>query len=157
MIVKFEFNQDIETVYQTLINTEFLIERALELGNHAADAKADSDGDQVIINMNRTRMIKVPSILSALIKDEQTAISEEVWSRVGENYVCKSKADIDGAPLEVVGTVTLSPNGAGCLYEAEVDVKAKVMIGRGSLKKYASKTISKELELECEFTARHLV
>lgn len=156
MIVKFEFDQDVETVYQTMTDTEFLIQRALKLGNHLADAKADSDGDNVVIKLNRTRMIKVPSILSALISDEQTATSKEVWSRVGDKYICESKADIDGAPLELAGKITLSPNGSGCLYVAEVDVKAKVMIGRGTLKKYASKTVAKELELECEFTAKHL-
>ncbi len=156
MIIEFEFDHDIETVYKTITDTDFLVDRALSLGNESADAEAQDANGELTINLNRTRKIKVPAVLGALLKDKQTAISTEVWRADGDGYICDSKADIDGAPIKINGVMKLTPTDIGCRFHADVDVKARVLIGGGTIKKYASKTVAKELELECEYTAKHL-
>lgn len=156
MIVEYTFDHDVETVYATLTNPAFLIDRALSLGNEKADANLQESGSNRIIELERTRQIKVPAILNALLKQTQTATSKELWRKDGEGYVAESTADIDGAPISLNGTIRLSPSGTSCHFKADVTVKARVLIAKRTLKKYASKTVAKELELECEYTAKYL-
>jgi len=46
--------------------------------------------------------------------------------------------------------MSLIPSPAGCIFTANFKTNAKIMFGKGKLQQYAGKTITKELELQCD-------
>jgi len=156
MQVTHEFHHDTALVFNTLTDPDFLKQRALALGS--LEANCDSHGKQAgrQLTLVRQREINVPSVLSAFLKKVQTATTNEQWQQQDEQYSCNNTTEIDGAPLSIKGNVSLIPNGSGCTFIATFETKAKIMLGKKKLQKYADKTIAKELELECEYTAKYL-
>lgn len=156
MQVSHTFPQDIHTVYQTLTDPEFLKQRAIALGSVNASCESDANDHDCKLTLVRERKINVPGVLSAFVKSVQIATTEEHWSLNGDQYECSNTTEIDGAPLSIIGTMALTPNASGCTFSANFETKAHIMFGKKNLQQYAAKTIAKELELECEYTAKHL-
>jgi len=156
MQVKYEFNHDISAVYQTLTNPDFLATRALKLGSLEASGSAKQVENNQQVTLTRKRKIKVPSVLKAFLKSIQTAVTNETWVADGSGYRCENSTDIQGAPLDIAGDIALTPSASGCTFIANFKPDAKIMFGARKLEKYAAKTIAKEIELECEYTAKHL-
>ena len=156
MQVTHEFNHDINLVFKTLTDPAFLKQRALALGS--LDANCDSKSAQTTchVKLVRQRKINVPSVLSAFLKKIQTATTNEQWQQNAEQFNCENSTEIEGAPLSIKGTMSLVPSSSGCVFTANFETKAKIMFGKKKLQQYAGKTIAKELELECQYTQRHL-
>jgi len=156
MLVNFKFNHDIDLVYKTLTDPQFLIDRALKLGSLDAQSEFKHVESKLQISLIRRRKINVPRVLRAVLKSIQTAKTEETWSRSGDNYMCQNATDIDGAPLTIKGNISLTPSTTGCTFSADFEPDAKVPFIGKKLEKYAGKTIAKEIELECEYTVAYL-
>ena len=156
MQVTHQFNHDADLVFKTLTDPTFLKQRALALGS--LDANCDSNGPSpdCQIELVRQREINVPAVLSAFVKKLQTATTNEQWKQQGEQFSCATATEIEGAPLSIKGTVNLAPKASGCTYTANFETRAKIMFGKKTLQQYAGKTIKKELELECGYTAKYL-
>lgn len=156
MIVTFEFKHDVETVYKTITNPLFLKDRALSLGSVEAQSDAVQEKSNNKVTLTRKRKINVPAVLKSMLKTIQTAQTDELWSQDGDNYSCQNSTIIDGAPLEISGQISLTPSVNGCTFQADFEPDAKVRFFAKKLEKYAGKTIAKEIELECEYTANYL-
>lgn len=131
-------------------------QRALALGS--LDANCDSRGalPDYQVKLVRKREINVPMVLSAFLKKIQTATTHEQWMQVNTRFNCENSTEIDGAPLRIIGKVSLIQSESGYTFVAGFETKAKIMFGKKKLRQYAAKTISREIELECEYTAKHL-
>lgn len=156
MIVNHHFDHDIESVYKTLTDPQFLQQRALSLGNMEAESQSRQVEGQQQVTLRRRRRVKVPFILRKMLKTIQTADTKELWCQAGGDYRCANTTDIDGAPLSISGSITLSPSASGCDFSAEFQTEAKVALFKKKLQQYAGKTVAREIELECEYTDRHL-
>ena len=156
MIVNFEFKHDIEQVYKTITNPKFLEARAMELGSLEANSESQEIESNNQVTLIRKRKINVPSVLKAILKSVQTARTNELWSQNGDQYSCQNSTDIDGAPLKISGHIQLLPSVDGCTFKAEFETDANIPFIGKKLEKYAAKTVAKEIELECEYTAKYL-
>lgn len=171
MIIDYDFDHDIDTVYQTITDIDFLLERALELGSDSAEAEIETDGDQTTIILSRSRQIKVPKLIRGLINKQQNAKNTEVWrAKDGGGYISDSRADVDGIPINIAGIVTLSSikrstkrstkcsvkSATACHYKADINVSVRTRIAANTIKKYATKLIAKEIALECHYVAKYL-
>jgi len=156
MQVIHEFHHDSNLVYKTLTDAEFLQQRALALGSLEASCDSSGTPADCQVKLIRQREIKVPAVLSAFLKNVQTASTNEHWKQQGDKYSCENSTEIDGAPLSIKGNVSLVPSESGCTFTANFQTKAKIMFGKKKLQQYAGKTIAKELELECQYTEKHL-
>lgn len=155
MQVTYEFQYDINLVFKTLTDSEFLKQRALALGS--LDAMCESRGvtPDCHVKLVRERQIKVPAVLSAFLKKIQTATTNEQWAQQERQFSCENSTAIEGAPLSIKGNVSLVPSELGCTFIANFETKAKIMFGKKNLQQYAARTIARELQLECEYTARY--
>lgn len=156
MQVKHKFSQDIQTVFSTLTDSNFLQQRAIALGSISATCDSKPSDSECTVTLVRERKINIPAVLSAFLKEIQVATTQEHWEQSGNDYQCTNNTEIDGAPLSIKGTMALSPDESGCLFTADFETKARIMFGKKKLQQYAAKTIAKELELECEYTAKYL-
>lgn len=156
MVVNFEFSQDVDKVYKTITNPEFLKERALQLGSMSAESEAQQIEANNQVTLVRERKIKVPFVFRRMLKSIQIARTKELWCRDGRGYSCQNSTEIEGAPLTIAGQITLSPSDNGCSFQANFEADAKIALIGKTLKKYAGKTVAKEIELECEYTADYL-
>lgn len=156
MQVNYEFSHEIDLVFKALTDPGFLKQRALSLGSLEANCSAKGAAPNCQLELIRKREINIPAVLSAFLKKVQTAVTNEHWSQQGDQYICTNSTEIDGAPLSISGKMTLSPTATGCLLSANFETKAKIMFGKKKLQEYAGKTIAKEIELECEYTAKQL-
>lgn len=156
MQVTREFHHPIVQVFKTLTDAIFLKQRALALGSLEANCSVSGSESNYQVELVRQREIKVPAALSAFLKKPQIATTIEQWQHQDEQYSCQNTADIDGAPLSIKGSVRLVPNDSGCIFTAEFESKAKIMFGKKTLQQYAGETILKELQLECQYTEKHL-
>ncbi len=156
MIVNHHFDHDIELVYNTLTDPQFLQQRALELGSMEAESQSQQVEGNQQVTLLRRRKVKVPFVLRKMLKTIQTANTSELWRQLDGGYRCENNTDVDGAPLAIKGNIALSSSASGCDFRAEFETEAKVALFKKKLQKYAGKTVAKEIELECEYTARHL-
>jgi hypothetical protein len=156
MRVTHEYRHPIEQVFKTLTDATFLKQRALALGGQEANCAVSGAMPNYRIELVRQRQINIPAVLSAFLKKIQTATTAELWPQNSEKYSCQNTTDIDGAPLTIKGSVSLVPNDSGCIFTAEFESKAKIMFGKKTLQQYAGETILKELQLECQYTEKHL-
>jgi len=156
MRVTHEFKHDINLVFKTLTDPSFLKQRALALGSLSASCDSNGTPSDRQVTLIRQREIKVPAVLSAFLKKVQTATTNEQWKQNDNQFNCDNSTEIEGAPLSIQGTVNLVPSSTGCQFSANFITKAKIMFGKRKLQQYANKTIVKELELECQYTQKHL-
>lgn len=156
MIVNFEFSHDIDLVYKTITDPQFLKARALQLGSMAAESESQQIEANKAVTLVRRRKIKVPFVLRRMLNSIQIARTKELWCRNGEGYSCQNSTEIEGAPLTIAGQITLSPSDNGCSFQADFEPSAKIALIGKKLEKYAGKTVAKEIELECEHTAKYL-
>ncbi len=156
MQITHEFKHDIDLVFSTLTDPDFLKQRALSLGSVEVSCDLSGSLPEFQIKLVRQREITIPAVLSAFLKKVQTATTQEHWQQSAKQYRCENATEIDGAPLSITGTMQLIPSASGCTYIANFDTHAKIMFGKKNLQKYAAKTIAKEIELECNYTSKYL-
>ncbi len=156
MQITHEFEHEINLVFKTLTDPSFLKQRALALGSSSASCNSSGAPSDCQITLVRQREIKVPAVLSAFLKKVQTATTNERWKQNDSQFNCDNSTEIDGAPLSIRGTMSLVPNSKGCQFSANFNTQAKIMFGKKKLQQYADETIAKELELECQYTQKHL-
>lgn len=150
-------NHSAESVFDLLCDPDFLVERSMAIGELSADAEVAEDEDGVIyISMRREVTRELPSFLAKLFNPKQVLSVEEKWYQDGDDFIGHSEYDVEGQPVKVKTDMRISPNGSGCLYSVNFNVKADIPLVRGKVEKFIKSNCVEGAEQELKFTETKL-
>jgi len=132
MTIEYKFKSSIATVFDRLTDADYLVDRALELGELSADCTVEDDNDGVVITMTREVQQQLPSFLARLFDARQTVELTERWKGKGNTRHGSYSLRIVGQPVTVEADIRLkSDPGGGCSYAITHKAKAQIpLIGR---------------------------
>lgn len=156
MSVQFTFEQDVDTVFDTVTQTAFLIQRSIEQGEPEPTCHIEQHSDGIVINLRRTVTRELPAFLSKIFDSTQTINMTETWKKDGQGWSGQSIADIEGQPVEVNAKFSLMPSAEGAVYSITHTAKAKVPLVGGKIEKYILSNVDDEVIKELEYVQQML-
>jgi hypothetical protein len=137
MSMHFEFDHDVQSVFDLLTDPDFLVDRCLELGELEASCEVDTKGDATVISLSRTLERDLPRVLAKVFDPVQTIHMTETWKPDGDGgFTGDYTFDVQGQPVSVSATFELYPTEDGCCYSIEHRAKAKVPLLGGQIEKF---------------------
>jgi hypothetical protein len=134
--VSFEFDQDVPTVYQTLTEPQFLVDRCLALGELSAECDVEDDGDSTTVTLVREVSRDLPRVLAKLFDALQVTDMTEHWQATADGWQGEWTLDVRGQPVTVSASFELVPLANGCRYTVSHRAKAKIPLVGKQVEKY---------------------
>ena len=150
------YEQDVDTVYRFVTDPEVIKKRSESMGEKNIRIKVDEAGGTKTITSTREIDSDLPGFAKKLFSSTNTIIERREWRDAGDKKTCKSHIDIVGTPGKIDSNITISPNGAGCTYDIEFEVSAKVPLIRKKLEEFVAKTTLEGMRDEHEYNQREL-
>lgn len=158
--MRFNFQQDVDTVYNFLIDPQIYIERCEALGEKNVKCDVSTAGNKTTMQVARTVSRDLPKVLAKLASGDNTIVSTVVWEDAGEGQTKKGYYDakIEGAPFPITirADFSLAPQGSGSVYSIDVKVTAKKAIIGKVAEKFAAKEVEDSLPIEHDWNVARL-
>ena len=137
MSMHYEFDHDVESVFDLLTDPDFLVDRCLELGELEASCEVNSKGEKTVISLTRKIQRDLPAFLAKMFDPVQTVQMTETWQPDGEDgYTGDYTFVVEGQPVSIGATFELYPTDGGCCYSIEHRARAKVPLVGGRIEKF---------------------
>jgi hypothetical protein len=109
-----------------LCDRDYLRQRSEHAGdeNISVDVRPTEQGVKVVTARDRKSVI--PAFARKLVDNRNRIIDHTTWMGDGEGYRAEYTIQIEGAPVAIKGRTRLLPADAGCRYETEFEVEARV-------------------------------
>jgi hypothetical protein len=136
MAVDFEFQHDTRTVYETLTDPDFLVERCLALGELSAECEVEESDGRTTIRLVREIQRDLPKMLVKLFDNVQITDMEELWERAGDGWRGRWTLSVRGQPVTVRAEFELVPTRRGCRYNVSHSASAKIPLAGKAVEKF---------------------
>jgi len=136
MAVSFEFEHDVDTVYETLTEPQFLVDRCLALGEISAECDVEEDDDYTTVSLVREVSRDLPRVLAKLFDAVQVTDMTERWQAAGDGWRGEWTLEVRGQPVTVSANFELAPTASGCRYTVSHRAKAKIPLVGKQVEKY---------------------
>jgi len=136
MSVSYEFDHDVQTVYETLTEPQFLVDRCLALGELSAECEVEEDEHSTVVKLVREVSRDLPRVLAKLFDAVQVTDMVEKWQPDGEGWRGTWELDVRGQPVTVAARFQLEPTSTGSRYTVSHSVKAKIPLVGKQVEKY---------------------
>ena len=152
-----KFDASVDAVFEYLADPDFLVERAMAVGDVEASYEVEEDDETVTVIAERTTQTELPGFLAKLFKPEQEITITENWRGDSDLMEGDYEMVIHGQPARVNATITLKASGDNaCSYT--ISHKAKVdipLIGARAAKFLLGET-ERVAALELEYLAEQI-
>ena len=136
MTVSFEFDHDVEIVYEALTEPQFLVDRCLDLGELSAECDVEEDEECTTVNLMREIRRDLPRIMAKLFNPVQVMDMQELWQAQGDGWRGEWTMDVRGQPITISANFELVPTKTGCRYSVTHRAKAKIPLVGKQVEKY---------------------
>ena len=157
--MRFNFTQDVDTVFNALTDQDLYVARCVALGEKAKCVTTTS-GSTVKLAVERTVRRDLPGPLAKIGNPENTIKSDVTWNNPGPGQAKSGSytASIIGAPMPITinSTFSVRPQGDGCVYELDVKVTVKHLLLGKIAQAFAQKEVEESVPKEIEETRRQL-
>ena len=136
MSVSYEFDHDVQTVYETLTEPQFLVDRCLALGELSAECEVEEDEETTVVKLVREVSRDLPRVLAKLFDALQVTDMVEQWQPDGDGWRGTWELDVRGQPVTVAARFQLEPTSTGSRYTVSHSVKAKIPLVGKQVEKY---------------------
>ena len=126
MTVNYEFEHDVQTVYDALTNPEYLVDRSLALDELSAECEVEESDACTTINMVREVRRALPGILAKLFDPVHVMDMTEKWEPDGEGWRGDWILKIRGQAVTILGNFELVHISRGCRYSVSHRARAKI-------------------------------
>lgn len=132
MPIHYEFEHDVESVFNLLTDPEFLVDRCLELGELEASCDINQQGDTTVVKLTRKLERELPGFLAKMMDPVQTMNIKEQWqSDTEDGWVGEYIFEVEGQPVSISAKFELYPTDMGSCYSIEHKASAKIpLVGR---------------------------
>ena len=156
-----QFTADPEAVWAVLVDPAFLAARAERSGALAHEESTTVEGGTTVVTTSRTvGTERLPQAASRFLGASAVVDQVERWAPTGADGSRRAQLTltIRSAPVELVATVTLTPDAVGCTHDLTGSLTVKVPLLGGSVEKAALPglldLIRSEVELAREWSSR---
>jgi len=153
---RFEHAHDTDTVFQLMTNRDELTKRCEALGERNVQVEVDESSGVTKTQVAREVERELPGFAKKLFKAKNTLVEREEWRSVNGQYEGKGRLKIVGTGATIDSKIRLSPSGAGCVYEIDLEVTAKVPLIRRKLEAFIGDTSLESLREQHEYYAQRL-
>lgn len=156
MSLEFTFEQDVDTVFNTLTDPDFLVERCVALGEVEADCDVEDYEDKTVVILRRVVSRELPAFLAKLFDSKQTLKMTETWNKDGENWQGEYRVDVEGQPVTVSAKFSLESTSKGSIYRIQHKAKANIPLIGGKVEKFILSNTEVGATDELEYTQKAL-
>lgn len=136
MTVQFDFDCDVQSVYETLTDPQFLVDRCIALGEISAECDFEESGEGVTISLVREIRRDLPRVLAKVFDPVQVTQMTETWKQEADGWSGSWVLKVVGHPVTVFGEFELEPAGSGCRYCVSHRARANIPLLGRSIEKY---------------------
>ena len=144
MEMSYSFNHDVDSVFGLLTDPDFLVERAMALGDLSVDCEVNEEGDTTGVNMIREVSRELPAFLGKLFSSQQVLELEERWHSTGANKSGSFLVRVLGHPVSIQAEFSLKQTNTGCNYVLDPNAKVKIPLIAGKIEKYINSHTKEE-------------
>ncbi|MEM1091630.1 MAG: DUF2505 domain-containing protein [Pseudomonadota bacterium] len=157
MSVKMQFDASLDAVFEYLADPDFLVERAMGVGDVEASYEVEEDDETVTVIAERITRTELPGFLAKLFKPEQEITITETWT--GDSDLMKGDYEmvIHGQPARVSASITLKADGdEACSYSITHKAKVDIPLIGAKAAKFLLGETERVAALELEYLAEQL-
>lgn len=151
-----QYSEDADTVFKLITSPEELVRRCEALGERDAKAEVGESAGVTKTQIAREVEQELPGFAKKLFKPTNTLLEREEWRSVDGRYEGKGQLKIVGTGATIDSTIRLTPSAAGCTYEIDFQVTAKVPLIRRKLESFIGDTALESLRAQHAHYARRL-
>ncbi len=156
MTVQFEYEADVQTVYEVLTEPQYLVDRSLALGELSAECEVEEEDGVTTVNLMREVSRDLPKVLAKMFDSVQLMDMTETWREAGEGYAGEWEILIRGQPVVITARFELMPTQAGCRYSVSHKAKAKIPLVGKQVEKYILGQTAQGARQELEYLNEYL-
>ena len=153
----FFFNHDLQTVFELLTDPDFLVQRAIALGDMEAECELDESAEMIHIRMTRKISRELPGFLKKLFSSQQVVELDEKWHSHDDDKSGSFMITVQGQPIVVEARFTLRPTDGGCEYCFEHSAKARFPLIAGKIEQFINTHTESEVRREIAYAQRQLM
>lgn len=156
MPVDCNFEHDVQTVYETLTDPDFLVERCLALGELSAECEVEEGDEVTTVTLVREIKRDLPKFLAKLFGPVQVTDMTEKWHPSGDGWRGSWTMTVRGQPVTVGADFELLPTARGCRYKVTHRATAKIPLAGKAVEKYIMGETSGGARDELSYLSRYL-
>lgn len=117
----------------------------------------ERDGAPHVVTSRRVT-VDLPGFARKVMQPTNTVVQTDDWSPAESDGSrrCRYHVEVKGVPLRIDGTMTLRPDGDGCVQEIDAEVKVSIPLVGGRLEKFAVESGEKEIAAQADWLAQHM-
>jgi len=142
-----------EAVFAMLANEDFQTRKCTANGAHRHTVSITTQGKRTLIVTTRDLPTDgFPSFVRSMVGDTLAVTETQDWGPAGTdgNRQGRLTVDIEGAPVDLAGTLSLAPGGQGSVEIVQGDLKARMPLIGGQIEKAAATAIESAIRVESE-------
>ena len=147
-----EFKSQIASIY-AFFSDEALVRSKMEaLGARNIEIIMKETSDGFYVEISREMPAEIPGALNNFIQPWNKVVQTELWNKKDDqSYHCNMKMVISGAPVKIIGQMSLTETSNGCYAESSTDIKVKVPIFKKLLSKFVREMAEQSIQDEFDY------
>ena len=136
MTVKIDLKHDAKTVFETLTDPQFLVDRSMAMGELDAECEVEEQKGVTTVKMVREIERDLPKLLARLFGSVQTTEFTEQWRKDKKGWRGNWTLTVRGQPVTVQAEFSLEPIAGGCRDSVTHSAKARIPVVGGQVEKF---------------------
>jgi Protein of unknown function (DUF2505) len=148
-----EYASTPKEVFAMLADEDFQALKCAATGAQRHTVSIRSEGDRTLIVTTRDLPTDgFPSFIQSMAGPTVAVTETQDWGPAGADGARQGKltVDIAGAPLDLAGTLSLTPGGPGSIESVEGDLKGRIPLLGSQIEKAAAPAIQSAIRVESE-------
>lgn len=154
--VSFNYKQDADSVFRLVSDPDATEKRAEALGGFDVRIEVQEAGAMKTVICTREVEADLPSFAKKFFKSRNLVVERKEWRDDGDRKTGHFHIDIKGTPAQIDGHITITPDGAGSVYEIDFDVTAKVPLIRKKLEEHIAGLTKEGMRDEFRYNQQQL-
>lgn len=147
------YNASLDTVIAMLSDPDAVTARYEGMGHREIEIReCDSDGESLHIVSSRAVDVDLPGFAKKVLSPTNTMVQTDDWRAEGDGWSGSFDVDVAGAPVQMRGTMSLTPDGDKTVHEVTIEMKVTVPLVGGKISDWVGKN-EVPVTLQAEFQA----
>lgn len=150
---KFDYAATPQQVFAMLTDTEFQNRKCIATGALSHSVSISTKGDRTLIVNHRDMPTDgFPDFVKSMVGATLAVTETQDWGPPGHDGGREGsiKVDLGGAPLDLIGVLSLAPSARGSLESVDANLKGRIPLIGGKIEKAAAPAIESAISVERE-------
>lgn len=153
-----KYATDVADVYAAFCKPDFYKKKFAAVGARGVEVlEKKKRGDTFYIRTEREVPSDVPGMLRKFLGDWNTVVQTESWEPDDEGYFNQLEIESEGVPVSIEGTMSLQPDGKGCVNKLSFEIDCSIPLVGGKLEDFIARDMREVLDREYKFIKGYLV